>query len=96
MFNADTLYSVEVLPNCVKYYGVELDKEFDEDGNAIEIAKIPTYMLKELMKYASENHEYIVTATIHNNLPFVSDEQTDKEIEETMELISEILKKTRG
>ena len=54
----DTLYSVEVLPNTVRYYGVEnVPKKLYEETEVI----IKLSDLMEIMKYASENHEVLKT-----------------------------------
>lgn len=92
---ADTLYSVEVAPNNVKYYGIEIEMEPGITDFKDGVAKIPMKQLLELMEYASETHEALLSATVHT-LPLVNGDVDKTLFVETMTLIENMLEKTRG
>lgn len=92
---ADTMYSVEVAPNNVKYYGIEVEMEMGVKDFRDGVAKIPMKQLLELMEYASETHEAVLSASIHT-LPSIDGNVDNIMFNETMQLIDNVLVKTRG
>lgn len=89
---AEILYGVEVAPQNVKYYGVEVVTSPKEQEPMV---KIPMAWLKELMTYASETSEFTTTASVYD-VKYETDEQLEKECEAVYNVINTILEKTRG
>lgn len=88
---ADTLYAVEVLPNNVKYYGIE---DITSPSDSETIVAIPLNQLKELMEFASEKHEYTRSVSIFD-IKTKDEDTLNKELGQVFETIDTILTKTR-
>lgn len=82
---ADTLYAIEVMPNNVRYYGVEtMCSRNDEEV----LVAIPQKDLMEIMKFASETGEVVQTLSIYD----VEDNLSEEEFNGAMEAIERTIK----
>ena len=90
---ADTLYAVEVMPNNVKYYGVE-HVGFPNDEEAI--VSIPLAQLKELMEFASETHSFTRSMSIYDLKVNELGDIDDEDMQNLFDTIDTVLEKTRG
>lgn len=86
----DTLYSIEVMPGNVRYYGVEV-LPFHKGEEPV--VAIPLKDLMEIMCFASETGEVVKSASIYDIEEGLDDDEMNKRMDDTQEAIRTILEK---